>query len=155
MSKSPGDLSANGAVPERNSDPRLQAEVQRLYQLTLYGRWLVIGGLWLTVGSFSLWSLRDSIQQWFEYFTWAAVRYAFAFNRLAAVGLGVCIGTTFAVLLSQSRVILWGLPAHEHQRLSQQVMRIRVQGSTHPLWQRVCGEQKMSQTMGQGQNNHH
>ena len=54
MSKSPGDLSANGAVPERNSDPRLQAEVQRLYQLTLYGRWLVIGGLWLTVGELQL-----------------------------------------------------------------------------------------------------
>jgi len=155
MSKSPGHSSADGAVPERNSDPQFQAEIQRLFKITLYSRWLVVGGLWLTVGSLSLWSLRESIQLWFEYFTWAAIRYAFAFNRLAAVGVGLCMGTTFAVLLWQSRVILWGIPDPEYQRLSQQVMRIRVQGSTHPLWNRVCGKKDMSHTMGQGQNNQH
>lgn len=155
MSQSPGHPSADDAVPERNSDPRLQAEVQQLYRLTLYSRWLVVGGLWLTVGSMSLWSLRQAIQLGFEYFTWAAVRYAFAFNRLAAVGMGICIGTTFAVLLGQSRVILWGLPAHDYHRLSQRVIQIRIQGSTHPLWQWVCGKKDMGHSMGKGQNNHH
>jgi len=155
MRHSPGHSSADGATPAGHSDPGLQSEIQRLYQLTIYSRWLFVGGLWLTIGSLSIWYLRHAIQLWFEYFTWAAVRYTFAFNRLAAVGLGMCIGTTFAVLLWQSRVIIWGLPAHEYQRLSQQVIRIRIQGSTHPLWKWVCSKQEMGHRVGQGQNNHH
>jgi hypothetical protein len=140
MSEFPGHSSRGDAVPQRNSDPRLQAEVERLYQLTLYSRWMVVAGLWLTVGSLSLWNLRDAIQLWLEYFTWSALKYALVYNRFAAIGLGICMGTTLAVLIRQSRIILWGLPNHEHQRLSQQVLRIRVQGHSHPLWKWVCRE---------------
>lgn len=152
MSERPEDPSANAA---QTLDPRLQEEVLRLFQVTVYARWLFVGGLWLTVGSLSLWNLRHAIRLWLDYFTWAAVRYTLVFNRFAAAGLGLCLGMTLAVLVWQSRVILWGLPAYEQQRLSQQVIRIRVQGETHPLWKWVCGKQKVSQAMGQGQNNHH
>lgn len=142
MSEYLGNSPLNGTAPDPSQDPRLHAEIQRLYRLTLYTRWLVVGLLWLTVGCISLWSLRQSIQIWLDYFTWAAVRYALAYNRMAAIGLGLCLGTTFAVLLWQSRVILWGLPSQEQQRLAQRVMAIRVQGQSHPLWQWVCKDPK-------------
>jgi sugar phosphate permease len=54
--------------------------------------------LWLTLGSFSLWSLRGEWATLRQYFTWTAVRYAVAYNRLAALGLGLCVGLTVALL---------------------------------------------------------
>lgn len=119
-------------------DPIFQAQVQRLHQLTVYGRWLVVGLLWLSVGALSLWSLRSEIALLQEYFTWVAVRYALIYNRLAAIGLGLCIGMTTAVLFWQSRNILLGRSLPEQRRLEQQVRRIRQQGSSHPLWKWVC-----------------
>ncbi|NJK40156.1 MAG: hypothetical protein HC934_00065 [Acaryochloridaceae cyanobacterium SU_2_1] len=142
MSEHLGHSPLNGTVPDPSQDPRFQAEVQRLYQLTLYTRWLVVGSLWLTVGCLSVWSLRSSIQLWLDHFTWAAVKYTLAYNRIAAIGLGLCLGTTFAVLLWQSRIILWGLPSQEQYRLTQRVMMIRTQGQSHPLWRWVCKEAK-------------
>lgn len=109
-----------------------------MHQLTVYGRWLVVGLLWVTVGLFSLWSLRSEIELWQEYFTWAAVRYALAYNRLPAMGLALCLGMTAVALLRQSRHILWGMPPKERQRIEKQVIRIRQQGSSHPLWKWVC-----------------
>lgn len=119
----------------------LQREVERLYRLSLSGRWLVVAGLWVTVAPWSLWNLRRELQLWLDYFTWVAVRYGLAYHRLAAVGLGLCIGMTLAVLLWQSRNLLLGRSQREQRRLEQQVLRIRRQGPSHPLWQWVCGKQ--------------
>ena len=118
-------------------DPNFQAVVQRLHKLTVYGRWLTVLGLWLTVGSVSLWSLRYPISLLRDYFTWAAVRWALVFQPLPALGLGLCVAMTIAVLVWQSRNILVGLPRLERQRLEKQVLKIREQGSSHPLWKWV------------------
>lgn len=115
-------------------DPELEKDIQRLYELTIYARWVVVGLLWLTVGVWSVWTFRHDIQLMRQYFTWAAARFALAFNRLAAAGLGLCVGMTVAVLIVQSRTILFGLPASERQRLKQQALKIRQQGQSHPLW---------------------
>lgn len=123
-----------------DNDPIFQAELQRLHQLTVYGRWLVVGLLWLSVAPLSLWGLRREITLWLENFTWAAVRYGLIYNRLPAIGLGLCMGMTLAVLVWQSRNILFGLPRKEQLRLEQQVRRIRQQGPSHPLWRLVCRE---------------
>lgn len=120
------------------ADVALQQEVERLYRLTIYGRWGGVGILWLTIGALSLWQLRYPLSLLLDYFTWAAVRYGLAFNRLPAIGLGVCIGFTVAVLLRQSRNELFGLSRRDRQRLEQQVQRIRLQGASHPLWRFVC-----------------
>jgi hypothetical protein len=120
------------------ADPVFQAQVERLYQLTVYGRWLVVGLLWVCVGSLSLWGLRDEIPLWLDYFTWTAVRYSLAYNRLSALGLALCIGATLAVLIWQSRNMLVGMPPDEIKRLERQVIKIRQQGKSHPLWRRVC-----------------
>lgn len=120
------------------SDRTFQIEVQRLHKLTVYGRWLTVIFLWISIGSFSIWGLRDEIALWIENFTWAAVRYGLSFHLWPTLGLGLCLGMTLGVLTWQSRNIVRGLPLREKQGLEQQVRRIRQQGPSHPLWKWVC-----------------
>jgi hypothetical protein len=121
-----------------NTDPSFTQQVQRLHQLTVYGRWLFVGCLWLTVAPFCLWNLRAEIALWQQYFTWVAVRYGLFYHPLSTLGLAFCVGMTVAVLVWQSRNILVGLPQPEKERLEKQVCRIRQQGVTHPLWKWIC-----------------
>ncbi|MEG3933116.1 MULTISPECIES: hypothetical protein [unclassified Microcoleus] len=120
------------------SDANFQSEVQRLHKLTVYGRWLTVILLWISVGSLSIWGLRREIALWLEHFTWAAVRYGLSFHRWPTLGLGLCLGMTLGVLTWQSRNMVRGLPLREKQGLEQQVRRIRQQGPSHPLWKWVC-----------------
>lgn len=122
-------------------DSTFQQQVERLHQISVSGRWLVVAALWLTVAPLSLWNLRFEISLWLDYFTWTAVRYGLAYHRLAAIGLGLCLGMTLAVLLWQSRNLIWGRSQQEQRRLELQVLQIRRQGPSHPLWQWVCGKQ--------------
>ena len=119
------------------SDRNFQIEVQRLHKLTVYGRWLTVILLWISVGSLSIWALRSEIALWLENFTWAAVRYGLYFHRWPTLGLGLCLGMTLAVLTWQGRNLVRGLPLREKQRLEEQVRRIRQQGPSHPLWKWV------------------
>ncbi len=120
------------------NDPHFKHQVRKLHQLTIYGRWLVVALLWLSIGALSLWGLRAEIALWQQHFTWAALRYGLAYNRLPTLGIGLCIGMTTAVLVWQSRNILWGISQEEQKRLEKQVRRIRQQGSSHPLWKWIC-----------------
>ncbi|MEA5577082.1 hypothetical protein [Anabaena sp. UHCC 0451] len=119
------------------SDAAFIEQVQRLHQLTVLGRWIFAGCLWLTIAPLCLWNLRTEFVLWKQYFTWAAVRYGLVFHPLSTLGLAFCIGMTVSVLVWQSRNILLGLPQPEKQRLEKQVCRIRQQGPTHPLWKFV------------------
>ena len=124
-------------VPEvdfADKDPVFQQQVYRLHRLTVYGRWLAVALLWLCLAPICLWLLRSEIALWLDYFTWTAVRYTIIYNRLAAIGLILCIASTIAVLIWQSRNILWGLPEDHRKYLENQVLRIRQQGKSHPLW---------------------
>lgn len=120
------------------TDPQLQQQIQRLYQLTVYGRWMLVGALWLGLAPLCLWGLRYEISLLLDYFTWTAVRYGIAYNRLPAFGLAFCLGMTLSVATWQVRNRLLGLPSRERKRLVNQVIRIRRQGKSHPLWQWVC-----------------
>lgn len=122
------------------NDLTFQHQVERLHQLTVYGRWLFVGGLWLTLGTASLWGLRYPISLMQEYFTWAALYYGLHFHPLSTLGLATCLAFTTAVLVWQSRNIVFGLPNRDRARLERQVLRIRQQGSSHPLWHHVCRE---------------
>ncbi|NES18296.1 MAG: hypothetical protein F6K41_05035 [Symploca sp. SIO3E6] len=121
-----------------NLDPTFREQVQRLHELTVYARWLLVGILWITLGLLSLWGWRYEISLLRSHFTWAALRYGIVYNRLPALGLGICISMTVAVLVWQSRNILWGIPPTEQKRLEQQVRRICQQGASHPLWKWIC-----------------
>jgi hypothetical protein len=120
-------------------DPAFIAAIVRLHELTVWGRWLVVTLLWLTVGSWSLWRMRKVWEVSAEYFSWSAIRYGLIFNPWAAVGLGLCIGMTLSVLVWQSRNILWGLPLAEQKELQKRVLKIQQQGASHPLWKWVYG----------------
>lgn len=115
-------------------DPQYQRQIERLRVILLRRWWRSNVILWLTVGSLSLWSLRGEWAMLRQYFTWTAVRYALAYNRLAALGLGLCMGLTVALLVAESRHILFGLAGSEQQRLDQLHHHILQQGPTHPLW---------------------
>ena len=117
-----------------SSDPAFAQQVQKLHKLTIYGRWLFVSCLWLTIAPFSLWGLMEEILLWRQYFTWVAVRYALYYHPLPPLGLATCIGMTAAVLIWQSRNILFGIPPSELKRLEQKVWQIRQQGQSHPLW---------------------
>ncbi|MEB3341060.1 hypothetical protein [Okeania sp.] len=118
-------------------EPVLQVQVERFYRLTVYFRWLIALFLWSTIGSLSIWNLRREIALWIEHFTWVSLRYALAYHQLPAIGLSLCLGTTTAILVWQSKHIIWGISPEEQKRLEQQVRQINHQGQTHPLWKWV------------------
>lgn len=119
------------------SDSRDDYRLERL-RLILNRRWWVVTGLlWLSLGVLSWMGLRREIAQMHQYFTWTALRYALAYNRLAALGLGLCIGLTLALLLAESRHILFGLSRGERRRLGKSLDRVRQSGPSHPLWRRL------------------
>jgi hypothetical protein len=126
------------SLPAVELDSTFKQQVQKLHQLIIYGRWLVVGCLWLSIGSLSLWGLRSEIALWQQYFTWVALRYGLYYNPLPTFGLAVCIGMTISVIAWQSRNMLLGLPPKEQKRLEQQVQQIRQQGTSHPLWKWIC-----------------
>lgn len=119
-------------------DPLFQQQIERLHRLTVYGRWSIVALLWISLAPICLWQLRAEIALWQDYFTWTAVRYTIAYNRLPTLGLAFCIGATLAVLVWQSRTILLGVAPEDAQRLGKQVLKIRQQGKSHPLWKWVC-----------------
>ncbi|MBW4475364.1 MAG: hypothetical protein KME54_00470 [Tolypothrix brevis GSE-NOS-MK-07-07A] len=122
------------------TDASFALQVEKLHRLTVYGRWLLCLLLWITLAPICLWSLREEIVLWQQYFTWMAVRYALFYHPFSSIGLAFCIGMTTAVLVWQSRNILMGLPHQEQQRLEKQVCRIRQQGSSHPLWKWIVNK---------------
>lgn len=117
--------------------PSYPAPLERLRAIMLRRWWAISGLLWLTVAPLSLWSLRPEIAQLRQYFTWSAVRLGLAYNRPAAVGLGLCVGLIVALLVAESRYILWGMTKDEQQRLEKLCDRIAAQGPSHPLWKQI------------------
>lgn len=122
-------------------DPTFKNKVRRLYQLTIYGRLLLVSLMWITLGYLSLLGWRYEISLLRSHFTWAALRYGIIFNPSPAIGLTICIAMTVSVLVWQSRNILLGIPRQEQKRLEKQVHRICQQGVSHPLW-RWIGKQQ-------------
>ncbi len=122
---------------EAVQDPRFSQAIDRLHRLTVWGRWVTTGVLWVTVGLWSLWQLRRTGETLREYFTWSAIRVGFMFHPIAAIGLGLCIGMTLSTLIWQSRNLLWGLPEAEQAALKKRVLKIQQQGDSHPLWKSV------------------
>lgn len=122
---------------ELELDPVFKVQVQRLHQLTVYARWLLVALLWATLVPLSLWRWSYEISLMRSHFTWAALRYSFIFNPIPAMGLTICFAVTFAVIVWHSRNILLGIPRTEQKRLEQQVRRICQQGPTHPLWKLI------------------
>lgn len=115
-------------------DAQLLAQMEQLHRVFVVGRWLLVVILWSVLGIASAWALRHEFAMVTHRFTWAAIRYGLAFNIWATLGLSICIGPTVALLVWQTRNLLWGLPKLETVRLQKYVVKIRDQGPKHPLW---------------------
>jgi hypothetical protein len=122
---------------DENLDPIFKSQILQLHHLTVLGRWLVVFGLWLTIGVISLWSIRYHLILVREYFTWSAVIYGLKFNPIPAMGIFICMGMTGSVIFWQLRNWIFGLPLKERKNLEYQVSKIRQQGSSHPLWKLI------------------
>lgn len=118
-------------------DPDFRRQIQRLHQLAVYRRWLVVIGCWIILALPAIWRLRDDMELWREHFTWTAIRYALAFNSVAAFSLFFCVGITGAVLVWQSLYLLRGMSAQERDYLEKKLQRIQAVGPRHPLWKWV------------------
>ncbi len=115
-------------------EPGTEREIEYLRQYQMKNWWWLCLAIWLTIGVFSLWSMRSDLAEMREYFTWTAVRYMLAYNRLAAMGLGLSIGLTIATLYAESRHILFGLSISEQHQLAGRLAKIQAQGPSHPQW---------------------
>ena len=114
-----------------------QKQIHRLRNSIFRRWWAISGGLWLTIGLLSLWRLQNEFELLREHFTWTSLRYALIYNRLEALGLSLCVGLTVALLVAESRHIIFGLTDGERQRLENTLFRIHQQGESHPLWQKI------------------
>jgi hypothetical protein len=121
-------------------DQLLERRITRLFTVQLYLRWFFNLGLWLTVGTVSLWGLRGDIALWLDYFTWAAVRASLRYNRGPFFGLALCVSMTLATLIWHSAHILWGMSAKERYYFTREVELIATKGPKHWLWRWVCEE---------------
>lgn len=117
-------------------------EIEALRQAMMRTWWWVCLAMWLTIGLLSLWWIRAEIQTLRQHFTWTAVRFIVIYHRPAAMGLGLCCGLTLALLLSESRQILWGISQGERARLLSSLEKIHAQGPSHPQWKVIRADRQ-------------
>ncbi|WP_373480763.1 hypothetical protein [Geminocystis sp.] len=114
-------------------------EIQKLYQLTIYGRWILVCLSWILILPWGLWELRETISLCQEYCTWSGIRLGLEFNPWAALGLSFCIVFTTSVLVWQSSYILRGdFSEKQKYYLTQKVTQIRQKGKKYWLYSFVC-----------------
>ncbi|WP_036477157.1 hypothetical protein [Myxosarcina sp. GI1] len=113
---------------------KFRQQVEKLYNLTVYLRWLFVLFCWLTLGVYGIWQIKNAIALWFDYFTWSAVYYTFHFHLIPTLCLAFCVGVTVSTLVRQSKNIIWGIPKSEKKQLEKRVKRILAVGTKHPLW---------------------
>jgi hypothetical protein len=110
-------------------------EIERLHQLTVYGRWLLVTLSWVFILPWALWELRETISLCQEYFTWSAVRAGMEFNPWAALGVTFCIAFAISVLVWQSNYILRGkLSDKEKYYFTEKIKKIRLKGKDYWLY---------------------
>ncbi|MBL1209666.1 hypothetical protein [Geminocystis sp. GBBB08] len=110
-------------------------EIDRLHQLTVYGRWLLVVMSWILILPWALWELRETISLCQEYCTWSAIRAGMEFNPWGALGLVFCFAFATSVLVWQSSYILrGGLSDKQKYYLTEKVKKIRLQNKKNWLY---------------------
>jgi hypothetical protein len=122
-------------IDELENDPILEQQVEKLYNVSIYSRWLFVLICWLTLVPWGLWQFRDTIALCQEYCTWAAVRIGIESHLQAGFIVTFVIAFTTSVLVLQSYHILkGGLSDKEKYYLAEKVKKIRQQGDKNILW---------------------
>jgi len=110
-------------------------EINRLYELKIYGRWIVVITTWILLLPWALWQFRETISLCQERCTWATIRIGIEFTPFASLGIAFCLGFATSVLVKQSvHILKGGLSEKEKYYLSQEVLKIRQKGKSHWLY---------------------
>jgi len=118
-----------------NTQTVTEKEIEKLYQLKIYGRWIVVIIAWILILPWALWQFRETISLCQERCTWATIRVGIEFTPLASLGIAFCLGFATSVLVKQSVHILnGGLSEKEKYYLSQEVLKIRQKGESYWLY---------------------
>lgn len=105
--------------PHDRSIVRADSHTVALYRRFVRWRWQLVAWAWLAIGVPSAWALRQELGLWQQYFSWVSLRYAIVYHRWPAMGLGLCLGLTVALLVWQSRAMIWGLSVRDQAWLAQ------------------------------------
>lgn len=125
----------NGLSSPEVTEEVTEVEIEKLHRLTVYGRWVVVIILWLTIIPPSLWQLRETIALCLEYCTWSAIRIGLQYHPWATVGISFCVGMLTATLVWQSMNILrGGLSPRQKLYLKKQILKIRRRGGKYWLY---------------------
>ncbi|MBD2393942.1 hypothetical protein VKI22_07400 [Cyanobacterium aponinum UTEX 3221] len=120
---------------DQNMPEVTEAQIERLYQLKIYLRWILVVCAWILILPWSLWQFRETISLCQERCTWAVIRVGIEFTPLGALGIAFCMGFTTSVLVWQSLHILrGGLSNKEKYYLRQEMVKILQQGEKHWLY---------------------
>lgn len=128
--------SSNGSKPDVEilPNPLLSQQIAKLHQLEVWRRWLSMLLMWLTLGSWSLWDVRESIVILREYFSWPGILYGFYFHLGGGCGLLFCLLSTCSSLLWQISHSAGQLSAKERYQLEVRVRQIQARGQDNWLW---------------------
>jgi hypothetical protein len=119
---------------EQPPDPLLARRIARLQRLAVWQRWLSLVLLWLTLGWWSLWELRESLVLLLEYFSWPGVIYGGYFHLWGGGGLLLCLLFTCSSIIWQIGHS-FGVPSpKELHQLAVKVNQIQAKGNKHWLW---------------------
>jgi hypothetical protein len=123
------------SLQEREPDARLDFQVAKLRRLDAWLRWLGVAFVWLTLGVWSCWEMRESLIQLSEYLSWTGLQYSFFYHLIGGGGgLIFCISLTASSIFWQIGQSLWGISARDRQRLETRVQKIVDRGAKHPFW---------------------
>jgi len=112
-----------------------EADIEKLYKIRIYGRWLLVLISWITLMPWGLWQFRETISLCQEHCTWSAIRLGMEFNPGGTLAITFCIGFLTSVLIWQSSHILrGGLSDKEKYYFRQEAKKIRSEGTKNPLW---------------------
>jgi hypothetical protein len=98
-------------------------------------RWLLVLLLWMTLGAWSCWDMRESLSQLSEYVSMTGLRYSLFFHLWGGgTGLIICVSLTLSSLFWQIGQSLWKISDRERQHLETRVQKIQNIGTKHLFW---------------------
>jgi hypothetical protein len=120
---------------EDASQEVLGRQVKRLRRVDVCQRWLFVALLWLTVGAWSFWEMREGMALLWEYFSFTGLKYIVVFHIWGGgAGFILCLTVTLSSIFWQIGHSLWRLSPRERHHLEVRVRQIQERGSKHPYW---------------------
>jgi hypothetical protein len=113
----------------------LDRQIARLRRWDAGMRWAGVVLMWMTLGAWSCWEMRESLALLGEYFSLTGLQYSLFFHLWGGgTGLIICTAMTLSSTIWQISQWLWKPSDRELHQLKLRVQKIQEQGAKHPLW---------------------